>query len=338
MARFPRSSARADLALSGLVGTSEADKEKSLSLLEEAIALGGEATSDAASKKLFVTLSGHEPLKRGRAPSALPIAPAAYALSKYFAPAGAEATIEIAEYSPYSDDPAGAFNIGAAIREDAEKRCGLCDDMKMAISTHFSRQSDWSSIPRERDRLERALVVMGVTSDTLVPARYEKWLAVPTAAIRAAFERGEALVAVKERAGAPPLVTIAAPRAAQLGTALEKFAAMSTLPTAAPVAFKVPSALTKDEIRSTIRLRFGALKGCYESLLSRKPDAAGQLDVSMAVANTGKADTKVGLGSALEEPTYRACVEHALADMQFPAISNDPHDRTTVKYPIVVAP
>lgn len=329
--------ARADAALARVVEPT--DKERAAGLLEDAVALGDE---DAKSR-LFTLLAGHEPPSRWRQRDDTPIAPSALAFAKYFPAATPDTKVEVhivrfGAGRTKEQDALGAFSVGAALRQNAIDACGLCDEVKTSIGTHESQERLWSAIPAYTARLEKALVVLYVDEETLVPERYAKWLAVSPDEVRAAFDRGEGLVAVKERPGAPPVVTLAAPRVSQLLTVEASLAAMKELPKE-PVAVKLASGLSKEEVRAAVQNRFGAFKSCYESLLERHPKAAGTAHIAYTITNTGAVtDRTVTLDPGLEDPEHRACFEKAVASLRYPAWSKDPKATTTVRYPIVLSP
>jgi hypothetical protein len=313
-------------------------KDDAVSHVEEAIALG----NDDAEKRLRVLLTGSEgPSPWARRAGEPIVAPSAVALSRYFPAATPDRRVEIEIQSFGTQSGAtdlGTFAVGDALRQKAIESCGICDEVRTSIHTHSSSSGSWSAIPRYAPLLENALVVLFVDQETMVPARYAKWLAVPSEEIQAAFDRGEGLVAVKERPGAPPLVTLAAPRPSQLLTVEAKLAAMSELPKT-PVAIKLAAGISPQEIRSGVRARFGAFRQCYDAFLGRKPGAGGKVEMSYAIRGDGSLDdVRVALDPALDEPELRACTEKAAASLRYPRWSKDASARTTVKYPIVFSP
>ena len=328
---------RADVALARLVQGSDA--ERAATLLEDAVSLGDEEVP----KQLFALLAGHEPPSRWRYREEPTVAPVAVALSRLFPEATPEADVQIdivvfGGAHQRTSNELGTFEIAGALRQKAVDACGLCDEVKTSIHTSRSGTSLWSSIPRYESRLERALVVIYVEEETMVPARYAKWLAAPIADVKKAIDAGDGLYAVKERPGAPPLVTIAAPRAPQLAAVEEAFARLTELPKE-PVTVKVAQGLSKDEIRSGVRTRFGAFKQCYESLLERSPKAAGKVQLSFTVAGTGAlTEPRVTLDPGLEDPAFRACTEKVLSSVHYGAWSKDANAKTTVRYPIELSP
>src|SRR5690606_6015043 len=101
-------------------------------------------------------------------------------------------------------------------REQAQARCPTCENVPVKIHTSSSREPSWTSIPKYRKRLEAALIVVYVDLESLVPARYEDILPMPTGEIAARLQKGDGLIAVRERKGAPPIILLAAPRRSQL--------------------------------------------------------------------------------------------------------------------------
>src|SRR5207249_4621936 len=119
-----------------------------------------------------------------------------------------------------------------------------------------------------------------------IPARYDALLPIPSAEIVARLERGEGLISIRERPGAPPAILLAAPRESQLDAVEETFAAMTSLPTATtPVALS--SALRPEEIRGVVRSARKTYKACYEALLAREPEAKGELVLRFGVEADG---------------------------------------------------
>src|SRR5262249_49351781 len=144
------------------------------------------------------------------------------------------------------------FDISDALREIRAEQCPLCDE-RIRISERVGRSSSWTSIPRERARLESALVVYYYDLDRdKIPSRYDALLPMPTAQIAAYLQKGEALVAAKERPGAPPVILVAAPRAAQLQDVEAQMATWTKLPLGSDGVklVKIDAELRRDEIRA----------------------------------------------------------------------------------------
>ncbi len=324
------------VALAGLVGPS--DKDRAAELLEEASVL----EDPNAEARLFVLLTGRE-APTGRDNFEVPVAESAKALARFFPPALPETKVqvEIAIFGIHDSratDKLGTFAVSDALRENAVEACGICDHVKTSIHTGVSRQNSWAALPGSASRLEKAIVVLYVTSDSIPPERYAKWLAAPIGDISSALGRGEGLVAVRERVGAPPIVTVAAPRTSRLATVEAAFAALRELPKA-PVMVKLPHGLTSEEVRGGVRERFGVFKGCYEALLKRRPAVSGRVELAYGISGNGKiVAPSVSIDRTLEEPDFRGCVDKGIASLRYPTWSNDPSATTSVKYPINFAP
>ena len=328
---------RVALALSRIVEKS--DTERAIQLAEDASAAGNED----AEKQLFTLLTGKpSPSTWSRRGDQGIVTESARAFAKYFPAATPDRQVEIEMYlfggGGSRESVQSPFDVGGALRQNAVDACGLCDEVKTKIHTHSSRETFWSAIPRYAGKLEKALVVVYVDADTIPPARYEKWLAAPLVDIKAAIEHGDGLIAVKERVGAPPLVTVAAPRMSQLDAVETKLAAMSTLPLT-PIKIALPEALGPREIQSAVRTRFGGYRKCYETLLQSSPTAAGKIELAYTIDNAGTPhDVVVNLPPALDDATLKSCVKAVAEGTMYPAWSRDPKATTTVRYPIVVNP
>jgi hypothetical protein len=328
---------RADMALARVVEPT--DKERAVSILEDAVSLGDEG----AQKRLFSLLSGHDAPSPYRQRDDTPVAPIAFAFARSFPAATPDREVEIDVLTfgtprDRSAEALGTLEIGSALRQNAVDACGLCDEVKTSIHTHRSNERLWSAIPHYSGRIDKALVVVYVDQETVLPERYAKWLAAPLADVNASLARGEGLVAVKERPGAPPLVTLAAPRASQLLTVESTLAQMKELPKE-PVPVKLASGLSKEEVRSGVQARWSGFKACYEGLLQKQPKAAGAAEIAFTITATGEvADARVSLDPALEEPAHRACFDKVVASLRYPAWSKDPSAKTTVRYPIHFSP
>ncbi|HEU4537798.1 MAG TPA: AgmX/PglI C-terminal domain-containing protein [Polyangiaceae bacterium] len=324
---------RADLVLAKLLEPT--DKERAIALLEDAASLD----DGAAQKRLFRLLAGRDaPSSWARNTWDAPPPPSAFAFARYFPAATADNEVDVQVFVFGGDarttDTLGTFHVGDALRSNAFDACRSCDEAKAGIHVASTHKELWSAIPAYAAQLEKALVVLYVDEETMVPERYAKWLAAPAADLRAAFSRGEGLVAIKERPGAPPLVTVAAPRVAQLLTVEATLAAMGELPKQ-PVTVKLDDALTKNEIQRGMRAHFGPFWSCYESLIARRPDARGKATLSFTVEASGKVEgMRVALDGTLEDAELRPCFEKAAGAMHFPAWSQNPSAKTAIRYPL----
>lgn len=326
---------RVSLALSRLV-EKLGDKDRAVSLAEEAVVAGNKD----GEKQLATLLTGSALPSPWARRGNVAVSDSARALAKYFPAAvpGRAIEIDLVQLGGLDRDETSSstFDVGAALRERAIQACGLCDAVETNIHMTHSREPFWTAMPRYASRFDKALVVIYVDAQTMPPERYAKWLALPLADIQSALSRGEGLFAVKERTGAPPIVTIAAPRAAQLKTVEAKLAETQSF-TAKPVTVNLPAGLSKDEIQAGVRSRFPAFRSCYEALTARKPNAAGRLDFAYAVDGNGKPrDVTVDLPSSLDDAEFGACVKKAVESIAYPAWTQDPKASTTVRYPLTL--
>ncbi|HVH46420.1 MAG TPA: AgmX/PglI C-terminal domain-containing protein [Labilithrix sp.] len=327
--------AKAALTLSRLI--EPADRERAIQLTEEAVAAG----SEGAETRLFTLLTGEKAPSRHRGPRP-PVVNSARALAKYFPAAtpGGKVDVQITHFGGSDDGgpwPSGTFDVGSALRENALEACGLCDEVDVSIHTGSSRVASWTSIPHALPNLDHALVVTYVDAEMMPPARYEKWFAASVVDLKSAIEAGSGLVAVKERPGAPPLVTIAAPRVALLPLVEAQFAEMSELPLV-PKRIAVDTRLSKDEIRAAFRSRFGAYKSCYRDLLSRNSGASGTIELAFTIKGDGSLAEVTGKIDGSLDATFRTCVVDAARTIRYPRWSPAPNDTTTVRYPLTFAP
>lgn len=315
------------------------DRERAIQLTEDAVA----AESDEAEERLFTLLTGSKPPSRwARRGPTEPVPNAAMALAKYFPTATPEHKVEVriktfGGEGGRHDREGGAFDIAGALRTKAEEACGLCDEVKVSIGTHSSSWPSWTNIPREVTSLEQALVVSYFDVQNPPVARYEKWFAAPVADITSAIASGEGLVAVKERPGAPPLVTVAAPRAALLPLVEAKLAVMSELPLS-PKRVPIDTHLSKDEVRAGFRTRLSAFKKCYEDLRARRSDAAGTIESAYGIKADGSVvDVTTSVSGSLDDAAFRECVADGVRSIRYPRWSwSSKNDVTTVRYPLTL--
>jgi hypothetical protein len=193
------------------------------------------------------------------------------------------------------------------------------------------------ALVRDRDLAKSSLVAIYYDrEDGVVPARYEAWLALPLAELNARLDRGEGVVAVKSREGAPPLVLLAAPRQAQLAAVEESFAALKTLPTE-PVRVALSPALVPAEIQGVVRGARGDVKACYETLLAKNPLAAGRVTLDFMISPSGAVQSAkvTGTGTANEDALL-SCLVRVTEKLAFPSTAASAP--TTVRYPLDLAP
>ncbi|XXY46138.1 AgmX/PglI C-terminal domain-containing protein [Sorangium sp. So ce269] len=289
--------------------------------------------------RLLVTGSEEEPLPEEPL-DASQASPFARALARYFPVPESdprELTIRVLTFggSREVSERLRTFAIAPAIRALRQEACPRCDDQVMI--NHKSYGTDgWVQIPAARPRLGSSLAVFYFDlGNQRIPARYDADLPLPTADIVARLEKGEGLIAARERAGAPPAILIAAPRRAQLPAVEAALAAMTELP-AAPVSVPLPGQLERAEIQAVVRGSFGRYRVCYEELLARSPAAAGAIPLTFAILGDGTvADAAVDTArSTLRDATLERCMVAATSALRFPGIGQ----KTTVVYPIELSP
>src|SRR5690606_6964983 len=106
---------------------------------------------------------------------------------------------------------------------------------------------------------------------------------------------------------------------------------------AEPVLLAVATNLRAKEIQAVVRGDlFNPARRCYESLLTRAPDAGRRLKLSFTIAGGGAvADHAVTVTEGtLGEDGFVRCVDGAVASRRFPAVGEE----TTVNYPIALSP
>lgn len=333
----------ASLALADLL-EAEGDRAGATSVLEDFLAddqtRGNEHRTERSQRRLRELLGAPEPKRRD-----LPgdrgtrtFAPVTRALAEAFPPEiGNKRTIRSLVIGG-TREPAtrlGTYNFAGAIEARATETCSLCDLPDLRYSS--SHDGSFLGLVRERDAAKNALVVIYYDREEgLVPDRYESFFALSVADLNARLDRGEGVVAVKRRDGAPPLVLLAAPRRAQLAAVDEAFAALPKLPDT-PVAVKVSPSLSGDEIQLVVRGAKGAYKACYESFLTKSPTAAGKITLGFAITPEGKIEgvNAVGTGGVADEELL-GCFRAATSTLVFPPTRTT--GSTTVKYPLELAP
>jgi hypothetical protein len=154
--------------------------------------------------------------------------------------------------------------------------------------------------------------------------------------IEALLAEGKSFTIAAERDNAPPVILVAAPRAALLGDVERELATMKALPLEL-TEVEVSTKLRPEEIQHTLRTAWmPKLRGCYEALLERAPTASGRFVGEMKVNGEGTLDAlKIVTSDApLEEEAFMSCLNTSLAAIAFPPTGHV----TTIKYPIVVDP
>jgi hypothetical protein len=295
---------------------------------------------DAAQVRLRVLLTGHDARPGSVEEDARQASAFARALVKYYPTAnaaGALLAVRILAYGGSSEasDRLGTFAIARAIRAVRREACPLCDD-HLSIHTDSGRSS-WVGIPRDRAQLASSLAIFYFDlDDGRIPARYDGELPLASADIAARLARGDGLVAIRERPGAPPAVLIAAPREAQLADVEEALAAMKTIPVE-PVAVPLKASLKPTEIQAVVRAAFGEYRRCYGALLKSDPAAAGTSRLKFAIRGDGSVDAlTVDSDTGLRGLTFDGCMTDVTRALVFP--QTHAHGATTVTYPIMFAP
>lgn len=227
----------------------------------------------------------------------------------------------------------GTFAIAATMRAHARDVCPLCKD-DINVGTSSSGFGSWTSIPSAVSRMQKSVVVLYTHLGDPIPAWFDRYLPAPMADVKAHLERGEGLISVKIREGAPPVILIAAPREAQLPVVEEALSKMTSLP-AAPVVVPVKPNLAPQEIQSIVRRHFRDFRACYEDLLRTDPQAEGRVEASFDIEGDGRvSDLAIQGSGAMEQRSAVTCMTTAFQAMQFPATGT----KTTVKYPVQFTP
>ncbi len=327
------------------------DKEGAIGAVEELLSShaqdGRFAAREPAEKRLRFLLTGSE--SEGPSFSTTEkYAPVARALTTYFQPdEHGEILVDVLAFGRNGEhlEDLGGFAIAAAKRDSLRQTWKASDDVKVFQS--ISRTGSWVDLPRmfgETDRtmpqLDRSLLVFFFDLDAdRVPSRYDEYLPMPSADIVARLEKGDGLIAMRERKGAKPTIVIAAPRVGQLVAVEEAFAKLSTLPKE-PLSVTLDAHLTADEIQNVVRGSFSDAKHCYESLLERDPKAAGTVVMKFEVTPEGAAksasedDWKSATKTTLTDPTLLECLADVVSKLKFPASGRT----STVAYPIAFSP
>ena len=317
------------------------EREQAIALIEQEIAGHSEDRSWEAGPfeaRLRKLLTGAE-----QSPGPAPIrpdevAPFAHVLLHYF-PATADGTVKAVTYMAGGEssvsEELGTFNIRGALRQEKEKACPLCD-VQVNVN-HWRHQSDWMIIPQSQDKFGSALTVFYFDlGRNRIPVRYEQHLPMKVAEIEALLEQGKSFVLAKERAGAPPVLLLAAPRTAMLDDVERYLSKLDHLPTTLETV-DVPATLRPGEIQAVVRGAWrGEARHCYEALLSHDPKAGGKLVLAFHVAPEGTLhDVEVETESpALKDDALRGGLRRAVETLRFPASAGE----TTVRYPITMTP
>lgn len=340
----PEQRDQARLAMSRVL-EAEGDREAAIAAVESL--LGDHPVGEpwslqkVAEGRLRLLVTGSEEMPRPEEPIDARLAsPFARALARYFpVPESDPRELTIRVFAFGGSRPVSerlrTFALPPAIRALRKEACPRCDD-PVAIDYMAFGTGGWAQIPAARPLLGSSLAVFYFDlGNQRIPARYDAELPLPSADIVARLEKGEGLIAVRERGGAPPAILIAAPRPAQLPAVEEALAAMTELP-AGPVAVPLPSQLEPAEIQAVVRGSFGRYRVCYEELVARSPAAAGSVPLTFAILGDGTvADAAVDTATAtLRDAATDRCMVGATRALRFPAIGK----KTTVVYPIEFSP
>lgn len=300
------------------------------------------AAHQAAERRLRFLLTGSEDsLPRSEARDVIP--PIAHRLAGFFTPDSQGTThvgILIFGRAPETGEPTGAFNIAEALQARKQESCPLCTD-GVSVSTSRSQTSSWvmlpaaaAAAPSEGPTYANALTVFYFDLETnRIPSRYDSYLPMRSDDVVARLEKGEGVVAVKVRDGAPPVVLLAAPRWGLLSDVEQAFSKLEELP-AEPQSVSVDPKLRSDEIRAVVRGGYPKLRKCYEDLLATDPDARGKVVLGFAIENGSAVDVEVDAQSTLTDAALQSCFLGAFRSLRFPAAPG----RVTVKYPIALSP
>ena len=321
------------------------DNEGAISAVEQVLKARGQTPErEAAEKQLRKLLTGTED-----EPSSFMeterYAPVARALAPYFTADDKNHTVvDVYQFgvrgSKWSD--LGVFNIAAAKRAIARDECALCET-NLHVGQSISGAGSWTSIPvatvdtgADMPQIDRSLVVFYFDLDgNRVPSRYDAYLPIPSADIVSHLERGEGLIAMRERPGAKPTIVIAAPRVGQLPAVEEAFAKLTALPKT-PLVVPIASGLTGDEVQSAVRGGLSSARKCYQASLSKDPTATGSVSVEFTVEGDGTVSgARIDDGpSTLKDTDLDACLVDSAMHLSFPKSGS----KTTVRYPYSFRP
>lgn len=324
----------------------EGDLEGAIELVEAVIANPGDnrgsKLSEAADKRLRKLLTGTDETLGSAPRPEVPVPPVAKAFAEFF-PVAEEGrtTINVLQFGGSSaSERLGTYNLRSAVRELREESCPLCDT-KLSLSISRSHSGSWTAIPAStaagaEPAMSESLVVFYYDlADNRVPTRYDEHLPMPSDEIAEHLESGDGLIAVRRRAGAPPVVVIGAPRVGQLSLVEEAMAEMRKLPEE-PTTIALKKGLLPREIQNVVRHARGKQRACYEALLERDAAAEGKIAVGFTIEGDGtvhdaQVDDEI---TTLAEPTIQRCMVDVFSGMKFPKTG----ETTTVTYPITMTP
>jgi hypothetical protein len=325
------------------------DKDGAIEAIEELLQSHGDSrfeSRELAEKRLRKLLTGKETGSDHFSPSER-YAPVARALAPNFAPdAKNQILVDVYAFGDHGSqraDELGIFNVPAAKRDLFRESCSFCEQ-NLDVGKSISRAGSWTAIPRamgeapaDMPQIDRSMLVFYFDlGDDLVPERYDEYLPIPSAEIVKHLERGEGLIAFRERPNAKPTIVIAAPRVAQLDAVQEAFAKLTEMPKA-PLVVNVAPGLRPDEIQSVIRSSKGELRACYETLLESDPKAAGSLVFDFVIAGDGTVSS-VRLSdekTTLKDVAMGTCATDVVSRLRFPATGSGV---LKVSYPLSFSP
>lgn len=340
-----------DEARLGLSAAREAlgDADGAVDALEDLLQSHGDGgrfeLRDVAEKRLRKLLTGREAEPSKYTPSER-FAPVARALAPYFKSDDKGSTlVDIYAFGDkggtHADD-LGIFNIPAAKRAIFRESCSLCEQ-NLDLGRSFSRTGSWTAIPRamgeapaDMPQIDRSMLVFYFDlGDDRVPSRYDEYLPIPSAEIVQHLERGEGLIAFRERPNAKPTIVLAAPRVAQLSAVENAFAQLTEMPKT-PLVVTLSAGLQPEEIQGVVRASAKELRACYETLLKADPRASGAVAFDFvigadgAVIKTSASNPK----TTLVDPTFIGCTTTIIERLKFPA----PSKEISVTYPLSFTP
>ncbi|MCA9625890.1 MAG: AgmX/PglI C-terminal domain-containing protein, partial [Myxococcales bacterium] len=267
-----------------------------------------------------------------------PDPPFSHALVPYF-PKNEEGTVMMRLFLIGGDsatsDRLGTFDIGRAMRTEAEKACPLCDhDISLSRSVSGS---NWVVIPESTEDFASSMVVFYYDLEhNRIPDRYGDLLPIPLETVKAELALGKSFTVAKERPGAPPILLIAAPRTHLIAEAEEKVSQLDHLPTALEE-LDVSTKLRSDEIQAIMRASWMPhIRACYETLLKRAPQASGRFSTFFSIGADGRvSDVEPSTDDRpLQDGAFLDCIVKAAQEVTFPPTDGT----TTVRYPVVVTP
>jgi TonB family protein len=268
-----------------------------------------------------------------------PVPPVAEALAKFFRPVEDDERTYRPSMVMFNarrggvSERLGTFNVGGALRKMRVESGPLGDD-DVNISHDTSRFGTWTSIAGSRKRIESSLVVVYFDlAAGRVPAHYDWLLPMPSAEVVSRLERGKGVIAAKKRAGAPPVILLAAPRPAQVAEVETYFTSLTDLPAALEI--DVDPKLTAEEIQQVVRGGRSKQKGCYETTLGQQPGASGRAVVHFVIRADGTTtDVSVKSEGTVSAAAFDRCLGEAFAGLSFPAAAK----QTEVTYPLEFSP